>query len=89
LIENPETWRHQILKLASVIIRTGDAILDGVLDVLLDVLKGAGKSKSGSEHAYTTNPRSFPTESQIDPAMEDPAKANDLLFELSESEDEY
>jgi hypothetical protein len=88
LIHDAKAWRRQMLKLTAIIVRTGDSILDGVLDVLLDILKGAGKSRSGSEYAYASNPSGFPTHPQIDPAMEDPFKASDLLFELSESEDE-
>jgi len=88
LVSDAEAWRRQISKITSVVIRAGDTILDGVLDVLLDVLKGAGKISPGSEYSYATNPNKFPTESQIDTTMEDPFKASDLLFELSESEDE-
>jgi hypothetical protein len=57
--------------------------LDGMLDILLDVLKGAGKtSKSGTT---TERRKEF---GNWEPEMDDPSLANNLLFELSESEDD-
>ena len=82
LVESPEEWKKKVLKFTAALIRVGDAVLDGVLDVLLDILKGAGKTQN---HQYdnplgpTYNPGT---------TLDNPSLASDLLFELSDSEDE-
>jgi hypothetical protein len=70
--------------LTTGILRLGDVILDGVLDILLDVLKGAGNSskRDGSAAGYHRDGYAFP-----DATLDDPSEANNLLYELSESED--
>lgn len=88
LIENSDAWRKQISKLTASILKTGDVVLDGILDVLLDVLKGAGKSKFGNEYAFSSQTDSFSSPHSQSNPVEDLMKANELLFELSESEDE-
>jgi hypothetical protein len=83
LVESPEAWRRELLKFTSALIRIGDVVLDGVLDLLLDVLKGAGKTSMPG--TTTENRKEF---GNWEPEMDDPSLANNLLFELSESEDE-
>lgn len=82
LVESPDLWRREILKATSALIRVGDIILDGVLDILLDVLKGAGKRPNATPGTVMGN------QCDVDNWEDDPSLANNLLFELSESEDE-
>jgi hypothetical protein len=84
LVEHPDAWKNQMLQLTTGILRLGDVILDGVLDILLDVLKGAGNSskRDGSAAGYYRDGYAFP-----DATLDDPSEANNLLYELSESED--
>jgi hypothetical protein len=91
-VKSKDAWRKEFVKMASNIIRLGDVILDGMLDVLLDILKGQGSSwkyaadmdRSGTlGRLDDTSSSSFK-----DPRTDDPALANELLFELSESEED-
>lgn len=84
IVESPEKWHRLISRFTSSVIRTGDVILDGVLDLLLDVLKGAGKTAA----AENTHKRANYSADKAPNTMEDPYLANNLLFELSESESE-
>lgn len=79
LVQNPEKWRARALEITSSVVRIGDTILDGILDLLLDVLKGAGKATT------PTNAKRNGREIESS-AMDDPSLANNLLFELSDSE---
>jgi len=78
IVQSPEEWRKQFIKLTSDFIQAGDVILDGILEVILDVLKGAGRAATSWRRHQQT----------YEPSMEDPNLANELLFELSESDDE-
>ncbi|KAL3942771.1 MAG: hypothetical protein SGBAC_003083 [Bacillariaceae sp.] len=42
-IQSPARWRNVVSKVATIVLRTGDIVLDGILAILLDVLKGNGK----------------------------------------------
>eukprot|EP00980_Cylindrotheca_fusiformis_P008846 scaffold1888_cov120-Cylindrotheca_fusiformis.AAC.16 len=81
IVKSPEKWREKVLRFTSSIIRIGDTILDGILDLLLDVLKGAGRT-TFPEDRYRRE-----TESQSS-TMDDPFLANNILFDLSDSESE-
>ena len=86
-LKSKEIWRREFSKMTSTIIRLGDTILDGILELLLDVLKGSQR------HGTEAGARSGSTSTQgigevSDPRMDDPTFANDLLFELSESEED-
>jgi hypothetical protein len=84
MVNNPEAWRKQVFKATSGFLRLGDIVLDGLLDIVLDIVKGVGK-----RNEMNMNPHSHSSEQQqYTPTMEDPSLANNLLFELSESEDE-
>ena len=101
IIDSPELWRREFSKRATKAIRFGDTILEGILDLLLDVLKGTGSSHARS-HTYasgTVQPDgqgAHPDDgaAAADPVtaftneMENPSLANNLLFELSESEED-
>jgi hypothetical protein len=83
LVQSPEKWRKQVLKFTAIVIQVGDTMLDGLLDLLLEVLKGAGKTAAASNvERYRRDTTS--TTSTVD----DPFLANNLLYELSESESE-
>lgn len=92
-IKSEEIWRRDFLRIASNVIRLGDTILDGVLDLLLDVLKGKGSKyasqgpKSTSEASHETQPNPF-SSIATDPRVDNPSLANDLLYELSESDED-
>mmetsp|Transcript_27171 Transcript_27171/g.48259 ORF Transcript_27171/g.48259 Transcript_27171/m.48259 type:complete len:344 (-) Transcript_27171:241-1272(-) len=95
-IKSKENWRKEFLRISSNIIRVGDTILDGVLDLLLDILKGKGSNRFATQQGSSAN-SGFGTFSSTtatsdsvfsDPRMEDPSLANNLLYELSESEEE-
>jgi len=97
IIESPELWRREFSKLATKVIRFGDTILEGILDILLDLLKGSRssslaeqqhKSSSAEEAVISVNPDAS-SEFTVTNEMEDPSLANNLLFELSESEDDF
>jgi len=97
IIESPELWRREFSKLATKVIRFGDTILEGILDVLLDLLKGSRssslaeqqqKSSSAEEGVMSVNPDAS-SDFTVTNEMEDPSLANNLLFELSESEDDF
>jgi hypothetical protein len=102
-VKSKDVWRREFLKVTSNVIRLGDTVLDGILDLLLDVLKGKGPNRyypsqssddnrgdptfgfGGNEQQYASTQD---TTHASDPRMDDPSLANNLLFELSESEDD-
>jgi len=93
IIDSPELFRREFSKFATKAIRLGDAILEGILDLLLDVLKGRGSSSRSNKYlsaAQLDSESRDSTESAntITNVMEDPSLANNLLFELSESEED-
>jgi hypothetical protein len=62
------------------------------LDIVLDIVQGAGRNRQDSlsgqfARAYDTSSSST-TSAAYHPAMEDPFIANQMLYELSESEDD-
>ena len=90
VIESPELWRREFSKIATKLIKFGDTVLEGILDLLLDVLKGKGssyaaKQQSFSEEGDSRSP-STSTDFAVTNEMKDPSLANNLLFELSDSE---
>jgi hypothetical protein len=101
-IQTPELFRREFTKLVTKAIRIGDTILEGLLDLLLDILKGKGSSEaaaaanrsdvSGASNtnawASTGTPANNMADSTMTDEMMDPSLANNLLFELSESEDD-
>jgi hypothetical protein len=93
-LNSKQVWRREFLKAASSILRLGDTVLDGVLDLLLDVLKGKGSSARYATDERSTSSRfdspqfSSTSAAVADPRMEDPSLANELIYELSESEEE-
>jgi hypothetical protein len=97
IIESPELWRREFSKFATKVIRFGDTILEGILDLLLDVLKGRSSSTAKSQQYFSASGEAQPHEAgtlgsletagTVTSKMEDPSLANNLLFELSESED--
>ncbi|KAG7351849.1 hypothetical protein IV203_007897 [Nitzschia inconspicua] len=93
VVKSKDKWRQEFLKLSSNIIRLGDTVLDGVLDVLLDVLKGKGASvkyaSNGPDSAWDErNQQSSTSTWNPNLRIEDPDLANNLLFELSESDED-
>lgn len=99
LLENPQVWRKQLLKWTEAFLRLGDLVLDGLLDIVLDVVQGAGTRSTGTgtgtttgnsalSSQFSTSSRSSPNHDHYEPTMEDPFMANQMLFELSESEDD-
>jgi hypothetical protein len=86
LLNNADSWRDYVQSLNEVATKAGDAVLDGMLEVVLDVLRGSssssgqaarrGEGKSGDEDLYNFN-RNM-----------DASITTNVLFELSESEDE-
>lgn len=101
IIESPELWRREFSKIATKAIRFGDAILEGILDLLLDILKGRGSSSARSRQyfpssetqhqdggVWTQFPGAPDQANTVTNEMEDPSLANNLLFELSESEED-
>jgi hypothetical protein len=94
-VESKENWRREFIRITSNVIQIGDAVLDGILDLLLDVLKGKGASMKFATGSQVFSKTSGDTRNQLssgvldtNPRMDDPALANDLLFELSESDEE-
>ena len=93
IIDSPELFRREFSKFATKAIRLGDAILEGILDLLLDVLKGRGSSSRSNKYLSAAQLDSESGDSAepantVTSAMEDPSLANNLLFELSESEED-
>lgn len=92
-VRSKDDWRQTFLKYTSQILRIGDIIMDGILDVLLEVLKGKGasakyaSSSTSSEYGqeYSSSSANLP---ETNPRMDDPSLANDLLYELSESDED-
>jgi hypothetical protein len=87
-VKSKDNWRREFIRITSHVIRIGDAILDGILDLLLDVLKGKGASMKFASQDYQSSGYSTSTPDITNPRMDDPTLANDLLFELSESDEE-
>ena len=92
VIESPELWRREFSKMATKVIRFGDTVLEGILDLLLDVLKGKGSSYAAKqppslEQEESSSPNTT-SEFTVTSEMTDPSLANNLLFELSDSEDD-
>lgn len=104
-IQTPELWRREVAKVVTKAIRFGDTILEGLLDLLLDILKGKGSSAASAANNNYYGATSSPggetaregdvwttatnMADSITDQMNDPSLANNLLFELSESEDDY
>lgn len=95
LIESPDLWRREFSKVATKVIRFGDTILAGLLDLLLDVLKGRGSSFAAQQQSSPVssderdwNSSGTASDFTVTNEMKDPSLANNLLFELSESEED-
>ena len=98
LIESPDLWRREFSKIATKVMRFGDTVLEGILDLLLDVLKGRGSSFAAQQRQHQSPPPSSEegdwnslgvnSDFTVTNEMKDPSLANNLLFELSESEDD-
>ena len=83
------------MKFSSSLFRCGDIVMDSMLQIVLDIFNG---SNSASPNAALSSvfKQSDPYGSRspgrnlsiYDATMEDPSLANQMLFELSESEDE-
>lgn len=82
-LSDPDEWKRRVQHVLEGLLKLGDVILDGMLDVVLDVVQGAGKASASSLSSKFSRPHD-----KYEPNMEDPAQANQMLFELSESEDE-
>ncbi len=96
-VQSAEVWLKEFQKLTSAAIRLGDTIMDGVLDLLLDVLKQSNSASMYSSQtmgdqqdsdAFRAGDPDGSSGTTSDPRMDDPSIANNLLYELSESEDE-
>lgn len=96
-IKSPEVWLKEFQRITSAAIRLGDVIMDGILDLLLNVLKQGNSASMYSSQALRNEqdynnggggPSTGSPGTSSDPRMDDPSFANNLLFELSESEDE-
>jgi hypothetical protein len=91
ILQNPEAWQQQIGKVGQTLLQYGDVILDGLLDIVLDIVQGAGRNRQDSlsgqfGKASGASPPSSPA--SYEPTMDDPFMANQMLYELSESEDD-
>jgi hypothetical protein len=84
-VRSKEIWRREFVKIISNVLNLGDTILDGILELLLDVLKGKGSSNRHPSNGGSSSSGV----SSSDPRMDDPSLANNLLDELSESEEEF
>jgi hypothetical protein len=95
LLQNRQAWQEYFQTFSDVTLTAGDAILDGLLDVLMDILKSSS-SGGGSGSPWNSNARggigsdSSSSSSSVFPVSDtiDPSVASDVLFELSESEEE-
>jgi hypothetical protein len=87
-VRSKEIWRREFVKIISNVLNLGDTILDGILELLLDVLKGKGSSNRHPSNPSNGGSSSYGVSSS-DPRMDDPSLANNLLDELSESEEEF
>lgn len=97
-VHSPQLWNKEFSKFIGHAIRFGDTILEGILDLLLDVLKGKGTNhhhhrtnNSHSQQWASSTAANTPTtiaDAYYTNEMEDPSLANNLLFELSESEED-
>ena len=81
ILNDQLAWQQYFQSLSDVATSAGDAILDGLLDVLIEILKGTS-STGNNEFGTSQKDPSFQSET-IDPSV-----ASNVLFELSESEDE-
>ena len=82
ILNDQLAWQQYCQSLSDVTISAGDAILDGLLDVLIGILKSSTSSTGNNEFGTSQQDPSFQSET-IDPSV-----ASNVLFELSESEDE-
>lgn len=97
-VSSPDVWRTEFIKATSILIKLGDTVLEAILDLLLDVLKGKSSGSYSSQYMSQSSPESHVEIDGLDKsssssttttaAMDDPSIANDLLYELSESEDD-
>mmetsp|Transcript_23623 Transcript_23623/g.55920 ORF Transcript_23623/g.55920 Transcript_23623/m.55920 type:complete len:393 (-) Transcript_23623:36-1214(-) len=87
VLSSPDVWRNEFIKATSILLKLGDTILAAVLDLLLDVLKGKSSYSTTSDSPMPSVTSTTATTATT-AAMDDPSIANDLLFELSESEGE-
>jgi len=101
ILQNQQAWQEQIGRVGYTILQFGDVVLDGLLDIVLDIVQGAARSRqdsslssqfsrssSSSGEGRSPTSTSGSTASSYEPTMEDPFMANQMLYELSESEDE-
>ena len=93
LLNDQQAWRQYFQTLAEVAMSAGDAILDGLLDVLIEILKGGSStSSSSSSQDRSVGSTAGSDGNRQDPSFQsetiDPSVASNVLFELSESEDE-
>lgn len=93
-LQDPEAWKNQVLRFSSSLFRCGDIIMDSMLQIVLDVFNGSSvAAQTSALSSVYKQPESFQdgspnSQSSIyDQTMEDPSIANQMLFELSESED--
>lgn len=92
VLHNPQIWQKHVLRWTEGFLRFGDLVLDSLLDIVLDVVQGAGQSTTSALSSQFTSSRTSSSQQQpphdhYQPTMEDPTMANQMLFELSESED--
>lgn len=94
ILQSPEAWQQEIGKVCQIILQSGDVIMDGLLDVVLDIVQGAGRNRQESSlsarfgSGSSSRSSSASTSSLYEPTMDDPSLANQMLFELSESEED-
>lgn len=79
-IQSPARWRNEVSKVATIVLRTGDIVLDGMLAILLDLLKGNGKGVAISGTLDSYSPSISKESTGEDPDLEN------LLDELSDSD---
>ena len=92
ILQSPEAWQQQIGKAGQTILQFGDVVLDGLLDIVLDIVQGAaGRNKLPEDSLsgqFSRTSGSSSSSTYYEPFMEDPFMANQMLDELSESEDD-
>ena len=93
LLNDQEAWNTYFQTLGKVTKSAGDTVLDGILDVLIDILKSGSSNVSGPRS--TTSMPDLSRSSTVgtcEPSFQsetiDPSVASNVLFELSESEEE-
>ena len=91
ILQSPEAWQQQIGKAGQAMLNFGDVVLDGLLDIVLDIVQGAGRNKNQEDslsRQYSRTSGASSSSTHYEPTMEDPFMANQMLNELSESEDD-